>query len=100
LNIKKEIAIGILIALICTIAGMYIYVAVFTSYDLIYALEMAYEDQFLGGLIAIGAAANFIPFFVYLKKNEIYRARGVLIFCIVLAFLILILKSKEIISLL
>jgi hypothetical protein len=100
LNIKKEIAIGVLMGLICTLAGMYIYVAIFTNYDLVHAINLAYQDQFLGGLIAIGAAANFIPFFVFLKKNEIYRARGVLIFCIILAFLILILKSKEIISLL
>jgi hypothetical protein len=99
LNIKKDIGIGILIGLACTLAGMYLYIAIFTDYDLLYAVSMAYQDQFLGGLIAIGAAANFLPFFVYLKKNEIYRARGVLIFCIVLAFVILILKSKEIISL-
>lgn len=100
MNIKKDIGIGMLIALICTLAGMYIYVAIFTNYDLFRAMNLAYQDQFLGGLIAIGAAANFLPFFVYLKKNEIYKARGVLIFCIVLAFVILILKSKEIISLL
>lgn len=100
LNIKKEIGIGLLVSLFCTLAGMYLYVALFTNYDLIHAISLAYQDQFLGGLTAIAASANFLPFFVYLKKNQIYRARGVLIFCILLAFLILILKSKEIISLL
>ena len=94
MNIKKEIGIGMLIALVCTLAGIYIYVFLFTNYDLPTAILYAYRDEFLGGLIAIGAAANFLPFFVYLKKDKIYRARGVLIFSIVLAFLILLLKIR------
>jgi len=94
LNIKKEILIGILFGLICNVAGIYIYVAIFTKYDLINAIEYAYRDDFLGGLIAIGAAANFLPFFVFLKKDMIYRARGVLIFTILMAILILLLKVE------
>lgn len=74
------------------LAGIYIYVAIFTQYDLLNAIEYAYRDAFLGGLIAIGAAANFIPFFVFLKKDNIYRARGVLIFTILMAIIILFLK--------
>ena len=73
---------------------MYIYVAIFTKYDLINAIEYAYRDDFLGGLIAIGAAANFLPFFVFLKKDKLYRARGVLIFTILMAILILLLKVE------
>lgn len=96
MNIKKEIGIGFLVGLICNLAGIYIYVAIFTKYDLGSALNYAYQDDFLGGLIAIGAAANFLPFFVYLKKNQIYRARGVLILTIVMAFIILILNIKDI----
>ena len=94
MNIKKEILIGILFGLICNVAGIYIYVAIFTKYDLINAIEYAYRDDFLGGLIAIGAAANFLPFFVFLKKDMIYRARGVLIFTILMAILILLLKVE------
>jgi hypothetical protein len=97
LNIKKEIAIGFFIGLLCNIAGIYIYVALFTKYDLASAINYAYQDDFLGGLIAIGAVANFIPFFVYLKKNQIYRARGVLILSIVMAFVILLLNIKDIV---
>ena len=92
MNIKKEILIGILSGMLFNIAGIYIYVAVFTNYDLPNAIKYAYRDDFLGGLIAIGAAANFIPFFVFLKKDKIYRARGVLIFTILMAIVILLLK--------
>ena len=92
MNIKKEILIGVVLGLICNVAGMYLYVAIFTKYDLINAINYAYRDSFLGGLIAIGAAANFIPFFVFLKKDKIYRARGVLIFTILMAIVILLLK--------
>ena len=97
MNIKKEILIGMIFGLICNVAGMYIYVAIFTKYDLINAIELAYFDYFLGGLIAIGAAANFLPFFVFLKKNKVYRARGVLIFTLLMAIVILLLKIREMI---
>jgi hypothetical protein len=97
LNIKKEIGIGFLVGFFCNIAGIYIYVALFTKYDLASAISYAYHDDFLGGLIAIGAVANFLPFFVYLKKNKIYRARGVLILSMVMAFVILLLNIREII---
>ena len=85
-----------LVGLIFNIAGVYIYVALFTDYDLASALGYAYEDKFLGGLIAIGAGANFLPFFVYLKKDQVLRARGVLILSVLMAVFILILKAKEI----
>ena len=94
MNIKKEIFIGIVLGLICNVAGIYIYVAIFTKYDLINAIEYAYRDDFLGGLIAIGAAANFLPFFVFIKKDMLYRARGVLIFTILMAIVILLLKVE------
>ncbi|WP_445159228.1 hypothetical protein [Mesohalobacter salilacus] len=92
MNIKKDILIGLLLGLISNAAGMYIYVAIFTNYDLFNAIQMAYDEYFLGGLIAIGAGANFIPFFVFLKKDKIYRARGVLIFTVLMAIVILLLK--------
>ncbi len=96
MNIKKEIGIGFLFGLICNIAGVYLYVAILTDYDLVSALGQAYRDDFLGGLLAIGAGANFLPFFVFLKKNQIYRARGVLIFTILMAVAVLTLKVIEI----
>ena len=85
-----------LVGLITNVAGVYLYVAIFTDYDLASAIKMAYADKFLGGLIAIGAGANFLPFFVYLKKDQVYRARGVLILTILMAVVILFLKAKEI----
>ena len=96
MNPKKEILIGALVGLIANLAGIYLYVALFTDYDLASALHKAYLDKFLGGLIAIGAGANFLPFFVYLKKDKVYRARGVLILSILMAVVILYLKTKEI----
>ena len=83
------------VGLISNIAGVYLYVAIFTDYDLGSAISMAYAEKFLGGLIAIGAGANFIPFFVYLKKDQIFRARGVLILSIIMAVFILLLKVNE-----
>jgi hypothetical protein len=99
LNRKKEILIGILVGLVANISGIYLYVAFFTDYDLASAISKAYENKFLGGLIAIGAVANFLPFFVFLKKDQDYRARGVLILSMLMAGVILLLKAKEIYAL-
>lgn len=75
-----------------TFIGIFLYVLLFTKYGFFDAIKYAHRDDFLGGLIAIGAAANFIPFFVFLKKDSIYKARGVLISTIIAAVIILLLK--------
>ncbi|PZD77765.1 hypothetical protein [Mesonia sp. K7] len=89
--IKKELFIGVLIALIVTIAGIFIYCTLFlSSYEFVEALKIAEQNDRLGSVIALGALANFLPFFVFLKKNQIYRARGVVMFCLLLVLFILL----------
>ncbi|MGM0634784.1 MAG: hypothetical protein ACQESK_01870 [Bacteroidota bacterium] len=92
INIKKEISIGIAIGIIANLIGMFLYVAIFTDYAFERALETAVKFNVLGKIIALGAAINFLPFFWFLKKNLVYRARGVFIATIAAAVLTLILK--------
>ncbi len=85
----KEILIGFLIGLAANMAGTYLYIFFFSKLSLEATIKAAAENDFLGSLIALGAILNLIVFFIYLKKNQYYRARGVIMATILAALLIL-----------
>ena len=89
---KKEIMIGFLVGIFANLTGSYLYIFFFSDYSLETTLKMAMENNILGSLIALGAILNLIVFFIYLKKKQIYRARGVVIATLVAAIIILISK--------
>lgn len=88
----KEIMIGFLIGLVANLSGTYLYIYFFSELSLEDTLKAALQDDFLGSLIALGAILNLIVFFIFIKKNEIYRARGVVLATILAALVILISK--------
>ena len=88
----KEILIGFVIGLVANMAGMYLYIFFFSELSLELTIKAAVENDFLGSLIALGAILNLIVFFLLLKKNQIYRARGVVLATIIAALIILISK--------
>lgn len=88
---KKEIFIGFMIALIATSFGCFIFIEFFSRYDFYKSLALIKEGNLEGKVLVLGAIANFFVFFVFLKKKQIYRARGVLLETILLAFLVLFL---------
>lgn len=90
--IVKEIVIGFLIGLAANLAGIYLYVFFFSELDLKETLVAALQNDFLGSLIALGAILNMFVFFIFLKKNQVYRARGVVFATIIAAIVILISK--------
>ncbi len=93
---KKEISIGFVVALIATSFGCYIFIEFFSKHDFYKSIALIKEGNLFGKVLVIGAIANFFVFFVFLKKKQIYRARGVLIatFLIALTVLVLTLFSK------
>lgn len=90
--IKKEIFLGIAIGLLANIVGIYLYVSIFSPQAFEETIQKARIEGFLGSIIALGAILNFLPFFVFLKKNKPYRSRGVLIATLIAAVTIAILK--------
>lgn len=94
-QIAKEIGIGLLFGLISNLAGCYLYLFFLSnSKDLSIesTYEVALEQDLLGNIIALGALLNFVVFFVFLKKKQYYRARGVVLATLVAAIIILISK--------
>lgn len=88
----KEILIGFLIGLAANLAGIYLYIFFFSDFGIKETLIGAIQNDFLGSLIALGAILNLIVFFIFIKKNEMYRARGVVMATIIAALIILISK--------
>lgn len=88
----KEIIIGFIIGLVANMAGTYLYIYFFSKLSLEETLKEALENDYLGKLIVLGAILNLLAFFVFLKKRQHYRARGVLLATVIAAVAILIAK--------
>lgn len=88
---KKEILIGFVVALIATSFGCFIFIEFFSNFNFSKSLELIKEGNLEGRVLVLGAIANFFVFFVFLKKNQIYRARGVLLETFLIALIVLFL---------
>lgn len=88
----KEVIFGFFIGIAANLAGAYLYIFFFSDSNLEITLKMAEEQDILGSLIALGATLNLIVFFVFLKKKQYYKARGVVLATLLAAIIILILK--------
>lgn len=87
----KEIVIGFIVGLIATASGAFIFIEFFSTYDFYTSLDLIKEGNLEGKVLVLGAIANFFVFFIFLKKKQIYRARGVLFETFFIAFLVLLL---------
>ena len=89
---KKEILIGFLIGLVATAFGFYIYVEFVSTYSFEETLKILDEGNLYGKVLGLAAIPNLFVFFIFLKKKQELRARGVLLACIVIALMILVSK--------
>ncbi|MCO4822972.1 MAG: hypothetical protein KC469_12950 [Flavobacteriaceae bacterium] len=84
--IKKEIFTGVLVGLIANAIGLFLTATILgNGDDFMTVLKAAQDEGFLGKLISIGAVLNLIAFFIFIKKKQDYRARGVLLVTIFIA---------------
>ncbi|WP_299223147.1 hypothetical protein [uncultured Aquimarina sp.] len=90
--IKKEILIGFFTGIFANSIGIILYILLFSELSIFETLKAARENNFLGSLIALGAILNLIIFFLFLKQNKPYRARGVLLATLIAAVCIAISK--------
>ena len=90
--IKKEVCFGILVSLFATICSFFIYLQHITESDLMSTYYQVKEGGVISTVIALAAIPNLFVFFIFLKKKQDYRARGVLVSTICIAFLTFVLK--------
>ena len=90
--ITKEVITGMLIALVATFAGAFLYIEFLSKYSFQETLHVLSAQKMYGKLLTLAAIPNLFVFFVFLKKKQDYRARGVLLVTILIAFTTFVLK--------
>jgi len=53
-------------------------------------IKFVFEEQLFGKLLGLAALPNLFVFFVYLKKKQDYRAKGVVFASLLIAFLVML----------
>jgi hypothetical protein len=87
---RKEILIGIIVGLLATVLGFYLYVEFVLNGSFQESLVIINNKNLYGQILSIAAIPNLLVFFIFIKKRQDYRARGVLIATFLVAFLILV----------
>lgn len=94
---KKDVIIGIVVGLIANAIGIFL-AATFLDMQsgknegVMKVIEAAQMEGFLGKLVSLGAILNLIAFFIFIKKRQDYKARGVLIATMLMAILTFVIK--------
>ena len=91
-TVTKEIGIGVVISLVATLSGAFIYIEYFSKFDFQETLRVMKEQELYGKVLSLAAIPNLFVFFVFIKKKQDYRARGVLLATILIAFTTFVLK--------
>lgn len=88
----KKIAIGFILSILATIAGSYIYMEYIMPEGFESSWKWMLENHEQSSIISLGAIPNLLLFFVFIKRKEDYKARGVLIGVILAALTVLAFK--------
>jgi hypothetical protein len=90
---KKEIFIGMCVGLIANVIGLFFAANLLSQGDdFVNVIQAAANEGFLGKLISLGAVLNLVAFFVFIKKRQDYRARGVLLITVFIAIFTFVFK--------
>ena len=89
---KKELLIGFAIAVFATMAGFYLYVEYVSERSFTDSVKLIIEQKLLGNVLVLAAIPNLFVFFIFIKKKQDMRAKGVLLACFLIALLILLLQ--------
>ena len=84
----KKIIIGFIISILTTIAGSYLYMEYVMKNGFEASWQWMIDTSNQEMIIALGAIPNLLLFFVFLKRKEDYKARGVMLGVIVAALLV------------
>ena len=87
---RKEILVGIVVGLLATGLGFYLYVEFVLNGSFQESLVIINIKNLYGQVLSIAAIPNLLVFFIFIKKRQDYKARGVLIATFLVALLILV----------
>lgn len=90
--IRKDVIIGFLIGISANLVGIVIYIVLFSKEGFIETLKSAYNFNFIGKLVSLGAILNLIIFFIFIRMNQDHKARGVLLATLMAAIAVIVNK--------
>jgi hypothetical protein len=89
----KDLIIGIVIGLIASVLGLLLTLLIFGKGNSISdSLQIAMNNGVLTKLVSMGAILNLGVFFLFIKRNEDSKAKGVLIATIIVAIITIIVR--------
>ena len=91
-SIKKEISIGFVISILATACGVFLYLQYFSKYGFEETILMIQKGNLYAQVLSLAALPNLFVLFIFIKKKQDYRARGVLMASILTALVTFVLK--------
>ncbi|MEP0266833.1 hypothetical protein [Dokdonia sp.] len=92
---KKDVITGAIVGLIANTIGATLYALFLASkygITLLEVLQNATDDGYFGKIVTLGAVLNLVAFFIFIKKKQDYKARGVLMITVLIAVAIMVRK--------
>ncbi|OUR94494.1 hypothetical protein A9Q87_02330 [Flavobacteriales bacterium 34_180_T64] len=84
--IKREVGIGLLVGIVANIIGLFLAIQFLGNGEGVEAtIQQSIVEGFFSKLVSIGAILNLVAFFIFIKKKQDYRARGVLLATVIIA---------------
>ena len=91
-TLKKNILIGFLGSLVATIAGIFLYLEYISRVGFYETIDFIHKGKLYGKVLSVAAIPNLFVFFIYIKKQEDSKAKGVLLGTLLIALTTLFLK--------
>ncbi|WOC39605.1 hypothetical protein [Polaribacter sp. HL-MS24] len=86
--VKKEIFIGAAVGFFVVLAGLFLgYEYLVSQYELPQSIRMFHNKHLYGKVLFLAAVPNIFVFFLYLKKKQDHRAKGILGISILIALI-------------
>ena len=89
---KKEIIIGIITGIAANALGVILYVLAFSDKGIDDTIQQSMVEGYFGKIVTLGAVLNLVAFFIFIKKKQDYRARGVLLATLFIGVSVLVRK--------
>ncbi|WP_299338657.1 hypothetical protein [uncultured Psychroserpens sp.] len=90
---NKDLIIGLVVGILASALGLFIVLLIFGKGNSIAdSLEVSINSGVFTKLMSMGAILNLGAFFLFIKRNEDRKAKGVLIATIIVAVLTIIVR--------
>ncbi|WP_166384296.1 MULTISPECIES: hypothetical protein [unclassified Polaribacter] len=91
-TVKKHILIGVLVSLFATFGGIFLYLEYISKFGFYETIDLIKEGELYGKVLSLAAMPNLFVFFIFIKKKQDNKAKGVLLATILIALTTLVLK--------